>query len=141
MNSWQNSVKGPKNPESAKKCHNVPKNATKKPNIATILIFLKNSVKGTKDLESAKKVTCDSTMCQKMSLKSAKSRHDSLSWQNSVKSYTDFTQARKKFTQTLFAWLYVFASLFYTTCTLEKYLFRFNNFITSRQIILGQQLV
>ena len=44
--------------------------------------------------------------------KSAKSRHYSLSQQNSVNLGTDFTKARKKFTQTLFPSSYVFASLY-----------------------------
>ena len=50
-------------------------------------------------------------MCQKMPSKSAKSRNYSLSRQNSVKIYTDFTRAREKFTPTLLARWYVFPSL------------------------------
>ena len=41
----------------------------------------------------------------------AKLRHSSLLRQNTVKFGTDFTRARKKFTQALLARLYVFPSL------------------------------
>ena len=74
----------------------------------------RNSVKGPKDPNSAKKcqkVTSSSKMCQKITPKRAKSRHNSLLRQNSVKFGSNFTQVRKHFTRTLFARSYVFASL------------------------------
>ena len=52
--------------------------------------------------------------------KSAKLQHYSLSRQNSIRFYTDFTWARKKFTQTLFARLYVFASLVYRSANVRS---------------------
>ena len=69
-----------------------------------------NSIKVPKDPESTK-VTKMATMCKNMPPESAQLHHYSLSQQNSIQFCTDFSQARKKFTWSLFAWLYLFASL------------------------------
>ena len=60
-------------------------------------------------------------MCQKMPPKSAILRHYSLSRQNSVTFCKDFTPYRIFFTPTLFARLYVFASLI-TLCYKQYWL-------------------
>ena len=80
-------------------------------------------------------------MCQKMPPKSAKLRHYSLSRQNSVKFWKDFTPDRIFFTPTLLACWYVFA--FLQVCRQYKYgvwHYKCVDFLGSRLRIGGEKV-